>query len=226
MAYYRCNGGNGGGGGTPEAYIYNVDRCSFNTGHKHTQNTKIIMKAHFFESWWITSSGYMTPWGARKGGYGNNSFGFFSRFNDSKFCFFRTGQEVAGHKFNEAESNSDLPCFQTPVILSAEGKTASWVNVDTLVSKSLTANNGVINDGVAPLGLFCDNNSSAADGWDPVDFCYMKLYYFEIYESGELIHRFVPAFDNNQYCLYDEIEQVYKYDLTNNGSYVRGFIPS
>lgn len=226
MAYIRCIGGSGGGGGnTPEGYIYNANKCAFNTGHVHTENTKIIMKAHLFESPDMTG-GYMAAWGARKGSFGTNAFGFFSRFADQKFCFYRTSQEASGHKFNEAESNTDAPFYQTPVILTAEGKTATWQNVDTLVSKSLTASNANVNGGVAPLGIFCHNNSGDANGWSPVDYAYMKLYYFEIYESGVLEHRFVPAYNNNQFCLYDEVDQTYIYDTFNSGASVRGYIPN
>lgn len=227
MAYFRCLGNGGGGGGnTPEGYIYNVNKCAFNTGHVHTANTKIIMKAHLFETVDMTGNGYMAAWGARKSNFANNAMGFFSRFADMKFCYYRTGQEYAGHKFNEAESNTDAPFYQTPVILTAEGKTATWQNVDTLVSKSVTAQNSTVNAGVAPLGIFCHNNSGDANGWSPVDYAYMKLYYFEIYESGDLIKRFVPAFNNNQFCLYDEVGQAYIYDQFNSGASVRGYIPN
>ena len=52
----------------------------------------------------------------------------------------------------------------------------------------------------------------------------MILFWFEIYENDTLVHRFIPAYNDNQYCLYDEVDQVYIYDVVRSGANIRGFI--
>ena len=42
---------------------------------------------------------------------------------------------------------------------------------------------------------------------------YMELYSFTIYEGDTIVHNFIPAYNNNQWCLYDEIDETYFYKL-------------
>lgn len=206
-----------------ESYIYNVGNVGFNTGHKHTANTKVILKA--FVDPFI--AGYGQVFGARATNYSNSAFGFFSTFNASRYCFYRTGQEAQGDLITASESSTSAPWFDTCIFTAFE-KTLSWYREsDPLTVRSITASSGTANAGIAPLGIFCCNNSNTADGWQAYDLgIRMRLYWFEIYESDVLVHRFVPAYNNDQYCLYDEVEEVYIYDAINSGNNLRGFVIS
>ena len=170
--------------------------------------------------------GYGAMIGSRKGNYNNNALGFFTRFNASKFCFYRTGQEAQGTHAMDAtpDTSTSYPLILSPVILTLDGNKAEWYyENDPANVMSITASNATVNAGNAPLGLFCHNSTNDADGWNPVDLGKMALYYCEIYESGVLEHRFVPAYNNSQFCLYDEVGQTYIYDRSNNGNYMRAF---
>lgn len=227
MAYFHCVYGSGSSPTPPtppqtaDPFIYNVVESGvcFNSGHKHTANTKIRMKASF-----PTWGNYGQAFGARSNNYGYAAFGFFPWFDGLRPCFYRTGQELPGSFYNVTPADNTQLWYGVPLILECEGNTASWY-VEGMSSDvhTLTASNANVNDGIAPLGIFCCNNSTSADGWDPFDYAkYMTLYYFEIYESNTLVHRFVPAYNNNQFCLYDEIDETYIYEANGNYSRVRG----
>ena len=217
-------GGGGGGGGSSEPYIYNVGRCGFNSGHKHTADTKIRFKALIDMYVDIPNSGWQAAFGARNGGYQNNSLGFFSRGSSSKFIFFRTGQEIGGDVITAPETSTSAPWLGEPCIFEATGKTLSWYREEIPESvRSLTASSANVNNGIAPLGIFCGNWSTSADGWSAGDWGNMHLYWFEIYEGVQLVKMFVPAYHNGSFCLYDEVGQDYIYDVVNNGQYLRGF---
>ena len=218
MAYFRCTGE----GGSPapvvsEPYIYNTNEVYFNTGYTHNENTKIRMKATFNTFW-----SYAQAFGARSGGFGNNAMGFFATFNSSRCCYYRTGQEIAGQYYDASTPDTTTMFYSQPIIIECEGKDCSWyqANNPSRVS-SLTASNAQVNAGIAPMALFGGNNATNANGWSPTDPCYMLLYWFEIYENDTLLHRFVPAYNNGQYCLYDEVDQTYIYAVS-NPSRVRG----
>jgi hypothetical protein len=60
------------------------------------------------------------------------------------------------------------------------------------------------------IGIFAALKNGAYQSWSPMDG--MILHSFEIYESGTLVHRFIPAIDGNDVaCVYDEVTQEYKY---------------
>ena len=87
----------------------------------------------------------------------------------------------------------------------------------------MTAESGIVDSGIAPLGIFGCNRSTANDGWDAWDAArYMVFYWMEIYESDVLVHKFVPSYNNGQYCLYDEVDQTYIYEVNGNYSRLRG----
>ena len=223
MAYYRCTGE---GGSTPivqEPFIYNVDYngdhgVGFNSGHKHTANTKVRMKA-VFDTW----LGYGQAFGARSENFRNNAFGFFPLFDGLQPCYYRTNQELRGTNYSDPVDTAQM-WYGVPVILECEGQSASWY-VDGFPSDvhTLNATSATVDAGIAPLGIFCGNNSTSPDGWtfyDPVK--YMIFYWMEIYESDVLVHKFVPAYNNSQYCLYDEVDQTYIYECNGNYSRLRG----
>lgn len=199
-----------------EKYIYNIDKVEFNTGHKHTPNTKICLKAEFPYNY-----SYMQAFGARSNNFNNYAFGFFATFANPFPCLYRTHKEQKGSWYAELLTKTDTMFYGFPVILECEGKSASWYRVDdsTNVHELLiTDPNCLVDNGIAPLGIFCGNNTTVADSWDAVDFAYMKLYWFEIYESDVLIHRYIPATNDNKNCLYDEVTETYLYEYRNNNS--------
>lgn len=232
MAWYECNGGGSspGPGPTPtfENYICNVGNCAFNSGHIHTANTKIKFKA-VIESW-HGSYEWQVVFGVTNYNYQSNAFLFWGRTNNghTKMAFCRTGVYVEGDYVEAPESSTSANWAFTPCIFTAEGQTISWYReFDANTVRHLTAA-GTVNGGIAPLAIFNNNKSTEAGGWTIVNdaTAYMKLYWFEIYESDVLVHRFVPAYNNNQYCLYDEVTDTYIYDTVNNGANVRGFVAS
>lgn len=197
------------GGGVTESFIYNVDKCAFNTGHKHTANTKIKFKAR------ITPTGdlYQALCGSRKTNYQNNCMAFSGYFSGRRrYCYARTG--------NEATTDSNLN-YDDVMIFTLEGQTASWEKADGTGSTYTLTSSGTVDGGYNPMAIFCLNQSSTEDGFTDADHSSMWLYWFEIYENNVLVHRFVPAKNNNQVCLYDEIEEEYIYDVKNNGAYLR-----
>lgn len=221
MAYFRCGGGRSSPTPVNESYIYNVGQVGFNSGYKHTANTKIVFKA-FIDPF---LSNYGQAFGARSGHFSSASFGFFGTFNSNRYCFYRTGQEITGDYVTAAENSTSSPWFDT-CIYTAYEKSISWHRVsDPNTIKSIEAPNANPNAGIAPLGIYCCNNSTSVDGWTASDpNIRMQLYWFEIYENDVLVHRFIPAYNNGQYCLYDEVDETYIYDVISNGSNLRGFI--
>lgn len=219
MAYFRCTG-EGGSTPTPtmEPYIYNVGEVGFNTDHTHTVNTKVRIKA-IFDTWY----GYGQVFGARANNYENSAFGFFPWFDGLRPCIYRTRQEKRGSFFDAAADTTQM-FYGVPIILDCEGNAATWypedepTNIHTLIAES-----GTVDAGIAPMGLFCGNNTTTPNGWQYHDAArYMIFFWAEIYESDVLVHRFVPAYNNGQYCLYDEVDQVYKYEVNGNYSRLRG----
>ena len=227
MAWYECNGGGSspGPGPTPtfENYITNIggNGIGFNTGHIHTANTKIRFKASI--DTWVGQ--YAQIFGARSSNFWNNAFGFFGRFNYNGYALYRTGSETRGTTLDSDQASS--PWNLIPCIFTVEGTTASWYrDFDPETVRSISGG-GTVDGGIAPLAIFGCNNSTAANGWNLIDQTFgMVLFWFEIYESDVLVHRFVPAYNNNQYCLYDEVTDTYIYDTVNNGANVRGFVAS
>ena len=220
MAFYRWTGGNGGTPPTPtaEPYIYNAGEVGFNTGHKHTANTRVRLKA-VFETWY----GYGQVFGARSNNYATAAFGFFPWFDGTRPCYYRTGQEKTGSFFDAAADTTQM-FYGVPIILECTGNTATWHPEDEPTNiHTLTAESGTVDAGIAPMGLFCGNNSTPPDSWaywDPARF--MILYWAEIYEGNTLVHRYTPAYNNGQYCLWDEVEQDYLYEVNGNYSRLRG----
>lgn len=227
MAWFECNGGGSAPGPTPtptyENYIYQIGNqgIGFNTGYIHTANTKIVFKAAL-DAW---VGGYCQAFGARNGNFRANALTFFARFNQSQFAFCRTGNETRGTTVESDDVSS--PWNMQPCIFTIDGQTASWYReCDPSTVRSITTT-GQVDAGIAPLAIFGCNTSNQANGWSFTDTAFgMILFWFEIYESDTLVHRFVPAYNNDQYCLYDEVDQTYIYDTVRSGANVRGFVAS
>lgn len=223
MTWFRCLGDGGSPAPAPvdEDYIYALGNIGFNTGHIHTANTKVRFKAS------IDSfvGGYTQVFGARNGSFRANAFTFFGRGNFDGYTLTRSGSEVRGNTI--AEDSAGSPWNQTPCIFTAEGTEVSWYrDFDTNTVRRIQGS-GTIDSGIAPLAIYCCNSTTTPDGWSVGDFIVdMRLFWFEIYESNTLIHRFVPAFNNNQWCLYDEVDEDYIYDVVSNGANVRGWLAS
>lgn len=215
----------GSGGMSDESYLYPTGQVAINTGHIHTANTKVRFKA-CFDTCSFTEWGEF--FGARKGNYENNAFCFFPCFRARKYGFCRTGQEVVSDFINAGDSSESLPLIFVPCIFEASGKKIEWYSItDPTNVKSITASNANVNEGIAPLALFTFNNATSANGWSAdghTPFCI--FYWFEIYEGDVLEHRFVPAYHNDQWCLYDEVDETYLYDLAASGSNLKGHLAS
>lgn len=223
MAWYEVKKGGGSPSPSPvyESYIYALGNIGFNTGHIHTANTKIRFKASI-DSW---VGGYAQVFGARNGSFRANAFTFFGRGNFDGYTICRSGSEVRGNTVSEDSTGS--PWNQTPCIFTAEGTEISWYReFDTNTVRRIQGS-GTIDGGIAPLAIYCCNSTTTPDGWSVGDYIWdMRLFWFEIYESDVLVHRFVPAYNNNQWCLYDEVEEDYIYDVVSNGADVRGWLAS
>lgn len=226
MAWIRSNkkGSGGGGGGSNESYINTVGQAAINTGYVHTADTKIKFKAIFdtasFSSWGEF-------FGARRGDYGSNAFCFFSRFNEGdRYGFARTGQEISGDTISANVSSTSRPLIFVPCIFEAYGNKIEWYAIENPSEvKSIVCPNATVNGGVAPLALFTFNNATTSNGWSPDGHSpRVLLYWLEIYESDVLVHRYVPAYNNSQWCLYDEVSETYLYDIAHNGAYLRGYL--
>lgn len=206
-----------------ENFIYNFGAAGFNTGHNHTANTKIVFKAMLTDM--AAPAAYGQAFGARNQNKNNNAFGLFHRFNNARrYCFYRTGYEILGDTAGTTPTTT-APFSNKNCIFTATGTTLSWYDVDDpLTVREISAPSALVNDGICPLAIFCGNTSSQQDGWSATDYGEMRLYWFEIYESDVLIHRFVPAYNNDQYCLYDEVDDTYIYDVVSNGLYLSGYV--
>lgn len=226
MNWFRCIGG--GSSPTPqvaEAYIYNVGQCAFNTGYTPKTTTKVIMKASPVLSN-LNSIAYNNPYFF--GTVPNSSIRFQflpSSGTNYKPTFGRGDQYVSGSTpWND--SGSDFLWLNQPTIFTLDGNQISWyreVDPSTVNSLSITA---TLVDSITPLCLFACNTNSTAGGYTTTNYGYMILFYFEIYENNVLLHKYIPAYNNSQYCLYDTVDEVYIYDTVNSGNNVRGFIPS
>lgn len=209
---------------TYENYIYNVGYCAFNTGYIHTSNTKIVFKA-IIESW-KSGADWQNAFGALKGSYRDNSFVFWSRADNTRLSYSRTGNFVEGDSVDAPETSTNANWVFTPCIFTAEGQVLSWYREsDPSTVRSLTSP-GTVDGGIAPLAIFNINTTTTANGWSPSagGTGFMKLYWFEIYEADVLLHRFVPAYNNSQFCLHDEIDDTYIYDTLANGANLRGYV--
>lgn len=205
-----------------ENYICNIGNngIGFNTGYKHTADTKIAFKASI-DSW--ASPSYAQVFGARAGNFREHAFSFFGRFNYNGYALCRTGAETSGTTIEAYASAS--PWNMIPCIFTVVGTTASWYRADEPLTIHSIIGGGSADNGIAPMAIFGCNNSSATDGWQFVDGMYsMILYWFEIYESNTLVHRYVPAYNNDQYCLYDEVTDTYLYDVISSGVNVKGYV--
>ena len=209
---------------TYENYIYNVGYCAFNTGYKHTSDTKIVFKA-IVESW-KSGGDWQNAFGAANGNFRNNCLIFWTRADATRLGFSRTNNYVQGDLVDASDSSTNANWPFVPCIFTAEGQTISWYREsDPNTVRSLTST-GTVDGGVAPLAIFNMNGSTTADGWSVANggTGFMRLFWFEIYENDVLLHRFVPAYNNSQYCLRDEVEGNYIYDTINNGSTMRGYV--
>ena len=170
----------------------------------------------------LRESGEFEPFPVPAGNKNSNAFGLFHRFNNARrYCFYRTTVEALGDVVGTSGSTSS-PFTTTVCIFTATGNTLSWHPADNPSDVHSITASGTVDGGIAPLALWCVNNATGADGWSPGDYGAMRLYWFEIYESNVLVHRFVPAYNNDQYCLYDEVDQDYIYDVVSNGLYLCG----
>lgn len=226
MTFFRCLGDGGSPAPAPvfESYICNIGNSGigFNTGYKHTADTKIVFKASI-DSW--TGPSYAQVFGARAGNFRGHAFSFFGRFNYNGYALCRTGAETTGTTIDVDASAS--PWNMIPCVFTIDGTTASWYRANDPQTVHSIVGGGSADNGIAPMAIFGCNNSSTTDGWQFVDGIFaMVLYWFEIYESNTLIHRFVPAYNNSQWCLYDEVDEDYIYDVVSNGANVRGWLAS
>lgn len=218
MGWYRCLDGQVHP--ADEDYLFNIGYTAFNLGHKHTSNTKLVLKADVECTTWTEN--YAQVLGARAGSFRTAALTFFGRFRGFRYCYTRTGSESAGEDYGTQNSTS-APFPYSTCIFTMYGNTMSWYkDGNSSDVHSITAS-GTVDSGIAPLGLFCCNCSDTADGWLPQDYSLFKFYWLEIYENNMLVHRFVPAYNNSQFCLYDEVDEVYIY-ATLNPSNVRGYI--
>ena len=209
---------------TAESYIYNVGYCAFNSGYVHSANTKIKFKA-IIESW-KSGVDWQNAFGAANGNYRNNCIIFWTRADATRLGFSRTNNYVQGDLVDASDSSTNANWPFVPCIFTMEGQTISWYREsDPNTIRSLTSP-GTVDGGIAPLAIFNMNASATADGWSVANSGtgFMRLFWFEIYENDTLVHRFIPAYNNNQYCLYDEIGNTYIYDTQANGANMRGFI--
>ena len=210
MAYFRC----GASQAAKEPYIYNTHHGTFNTMYIHKANTKIKCKVAC-----PNSSTYSVVFGARNGNYQSHAFGFFNCFNGWRACLYRTGSETSSPFFDNTLQQSMI--YTRPVIIEATGNTAT-VTAEDNPSEVLTITaSGTVDDGVSPLAIFATNNASSSSGYSPVDYGIgILLYWFEIYEDDVLKYRFIPAQDQTEYCLYDEVSGTYLH--ADSGNYICG----
>ena len=219
MAWYRC-----GVEPKPESYIYNIGNCAFNTGYVPKANTKIVMKAvpnivNICSSWnylfCANPNGNQTRW-----------FSFATPSGRPTFmrC---TNSAVTGSYYYD-QSGTNFIWFNVPQIFEFEGRTARWYReeVPNEVNSLSMPDTVEIIDGLNTIALFAKNFESNSGGYGITDLGSMLLYYFDIYENDVLLHHFIPAYNNSQYCLYDKISNTYIYDTVNSGANVRGFVLS
>lgn len=218
MNYFRCIGGNGGGTKQFEPYIYNIGRCAFNTNYVPKTNTKIKMKA---VPSYASQSSYGYMFSSNPNDHQDTWFGFEARTGRPYFYRCNINPAVGAWYYNESSNN--FLWLYTPQIFEIEGKSARWYReeVPTQINE-LSLPEVSLNDCISPIALFAKNFEPYRFG--ATDFGMMSLFYFDVYENDNLIHDFIPAYHNDQFCLYDTVEDVYIYDTYSNGQYVRGFV--
>lgn len=226
MNYFRCGGGSKK---QSEGFIYNTRPCAFNTGYVPNANTKIIMKALPTYYTMNGTSSYNTMFASTPNGDANKykRFGFESSANNNIPRYWRAGEGKQG-SWAGYPQNADAIILSAPLIFEAYGRTIKWYFPDDELnykSISISEETGQIDAGTTPIALFGKNYNSGT-GYSITDYGLMTLYYFDIYENDVLLHHFIPAYNNNQYCLYDTVDGVYIYDTANNGAGVHGFIPA
>ena len=227
MNYFRCGGG--GSKKQPEGCIYNFGPCAFNTGYIPNANTKIIMKAVPSLNVYNNTSGYITMFSSTPNGDGNKykRFGFESSANNRLPRYWRAGETASGSAPYDETNNNNL--IFAPLIFEAYGRTIKWYFPDdeqNFKSLSIPEETGQIEAGITPIALFGKNYAPSAGNCWVADLGQMALYFFDVYENDVLLHHFIPAYNNNQYCLYDTVDGVYIYDLQASGANVRGFVPA
>lgn len=200
-----------------EPYLYNINNVGFNSGHIHTPYTKVKCKV-MTNTWY----GYGQVFGARVDTFRTGAMGFFGWFDGYRPCYYRTGSETPGTYYNQTETLSSM-WYGQPVIIECTGNSCSWYRPNFPDDVHSITATGTVDSGIAPLGIFCCNNSSFPNEWSSHDNApYLTFYWLEIYENDVLEHRFVPAYNNNQYCLYDEIGETYIYEVYGNYNNLKG----
>lgn len=202
--------------GQEDPYIYNTGNSAFNLGYTHNSATKLELTCAA-----VPRNNYETVIGARNYSYQSSAMVFFSKYNGFRPCYARTGQEATGDYDSNTSSTSTM-WYGQKVRIVMEGQSCLMENLETGAVHSITASSSTVDSGIAPLALFCQNNTTSSGGWDPFDFGYMVFFRLKIWENGELLHDFVPAYSNSQYCIYDNIDGVYKYETYASGAYMLG----
>lgn len=225
MAWFEVK--KGGSSPTPpapayESYIYNVGNCAFNTGYNHKSTTRIKFKASID----AISGGWRQLWGHDQNGWRNNAFESATGDSTQLALVLKNGW-TQGDVWTATESSTSALWSNVPCIFETNGTTLSWYRESDPNTVRSISPSGTIADAIAPMAIFRNNSASTADGWTIGGHsAFMRLFWFEIYEDSTLLHRYVPAYNNGQWCLYDEIDQVYKYDVENNGANLRGWLAS
>lgn len=230
MAWFECNGGGntpGPGPSAVESFIYNIGKAAFNTGYKHKTTTKLRFKISI-DSYAASKDGqWKSICGVEQGNWRTNAFAF-STGDSSKLAFMSKNSWTQGDVWDASESSINANWNNVPCIFEMVKNGISWYReADPSTVRSLTASTDTA-DGIAPIAIFTENSANAEDGWSPMDnnSALIVFYWFEIYESDVLVHRFVPAYNNSQYCLYDEVDETYLYDQLANGTNLRGYVAS
>lgn len=184
--------------------LKNTTTQYINTGY-HGNNNSEYKVAFKLES--AQGSTYPTPFGARSapGAVQNASYVHLGATN---YVAWGTSQYNNPLNF----SMSDLIGKKATLELKAGFCKLSFGGNDYTYTFTPTS----ISD-TTPMGLFAALWNERVDN----TLCQnMDLYYFEISESGTLVHRFVPALDSNDVpCVYDEVTEEYKYN-SGSGSFI------
>ena len=155
---------------------------AFNTGYTHKANTRVVMDCNVTQN---TQRSWEALFGGRLGDFRSHAFCFFSRNQNGlsspvdKPCYNRSGYETNGDGFVYGER----------IILTCEGRTATWVRYsapNTQVGSVTTA--GTADDGKTPM-FFFDLNTSGTEGGLQMDNSksVMTLYGSKIYEDETLV---------------------------------------
>lgn len=198
-------------------YIYNVGDVAFNLGYVTKANTDIeLVCAPFFGGETATDL-----FGASVAGSSKN-FRLMSKSGVYIYLLMRENKACSLPPF-DALIAPNYAWFNTKIKISTKGHTLDVLNINSGEIHSDTTT-GDLDDGEVPLGLFCTNATSDTSVFTPNFFSYMYFYSMKIFEGEELVHEFVPAYNNNQYCIYDTVTEEYKYDLKSSGANLNGYI--